>query len=655
MSLPVLSLSYANYAPRVIHPPVKGSGHASHLPSITRQRGSSISDSPEADLKSLLRMHLPQPTPPPTPSRAEGAVAITTCDAERDGDVAVVARQAGRTHLGEARALHRTRSTGFIDAEKGVLSFGSSQRSPSPVRPTNASGAPEAGDGGTDDGADNPWTNWIPRMRDVAEGDHVDLTLSELPQCPAAKRLIVVPKRMLANNRRRGRAAQARSQEVSTSESSKPAKKVGLKGMLKSSIGSTAGGQGALVKMLADIGAAMIQSKLVIGAFKRDENLKTLTDAQLAMLAYVGKPRTLARYAIVYREGATATSFFVLLKGKIRIASATGAVPVRIIEALPDSKFTLGTEALSGAVPRPVTATTLTDCEFLQFATEDLAMDTAGADALADRVFAASVKEALRASLLFQHLRTDLMDELAPAFSLIKVEADVALFSEGEDASCMYILLNGTLSVTVEAVVVAKLPDPERAPEGHPIFGLDALLTGKKRTTHVRSITPCQLLTITYRLLNRFFHKHPEFRKKMYEFIDAQRAQWSINNIKRNCQDTRSESIQQTLEKKARQLARERSSKEAKVSKEAATLEAERTALLRSAPSQSTELSYPPRSGPPPAADGVPVQQVGLGSVARRSLEVQKKMQTALLKAKRVAAIGGGASGGSVSDPSARG
>ena len=72
--------------------------------------------------------------------------------------------------------------------------------------------------------------------------------------------------------------------------------KKNLFGAMKSKLKAAAGvGDSAYVKMLADMGAALILSKHVIQAFRGDEHLKTLNDAQLAMLAYAGKPRRLGR------------------------------------------------------------------------------------------------------------------------------------------------------------------------------------------------------------------------------------------------------------------------------------------------------------------------------------------------------------------------
>ena len=71
------------------------------------------------------------------------------------------------------------------------------------------------------------------------------------------------------------------------------------------------------------------------------------------------------------------------------------------IEGTAENKVCFGTEAFAGAVRRPCTVTALTEVSLMAFMTEDLAVDAGSATALADRVFAASVKEALKV----RHLR----------------------------------------------------------------------------------------------------------------------------------------------------------------------------------------------------------------------------------------------------------
>ena len=98
-----------------------------------------------------------------------------------------------------------------------------------------------------------------------------------------------------------------------------------------------------------------------------------------------------------------------------------------------------GTEAFSGAVRRPCTVTALTEIELMYFETQDLQTDAASATALADRVFASSVREALRSTVLFKHLQADAQAALAPSFTLEKVDGEIILYREGDKADCLMV------------------------------------------------------------------------------------------------------------------------------------------------------------------------------------------------------------------------
>ncbi|KAL1518506.1 hypothetical protein AB1Y20_002797 [Prymnesium parvum] len=204
-------------------------------------------------------------------------------------------------------------------------------------------------------------------------------------------------------------------------------------------------------KKIASFGQSLVRSKHIIGAFRNEPNFSQLSD--LAVLAYAGRAKTFARYSVIYREGAVASCFFVLMKGRVSMESACvdgkEGKKLRIIQATQDAKVCFGTEAFSGALRRSCTVTALTEAQLIFFLTDDLGLDAGSAGALADRIFAASVKDALKSTILFKHLSKSALNEVAPTFTFHKLESEKTIYFEGEKAECMYVLIHGAVSVSL--------------------------------------------------------------------------------------------------------------------------------------------------------------------------------------------------------------
>ncbi|KAL3931923.1 MAG: hypothetical protein SGPRY_000917 [Prymnesium sp.] len=251
------------------------------------------------------------------------------------------------------------------------------------------------------------------------------------------------------------------------------------------------------------------------------------------MLAHAGKPMTLPRYSVLYREGASASCFFVLMRGKLSLTHASESRETSApAQVTPEVKICIGTEAFAGALRRPMTVTAVTEVELICFVTEELTLDASSSSALADRVFIASVRHALMVAVVFQHLPKSVLGELACACSYEKWEPDRPIFVEGHKAECLYVLIQGTVSVFMKGARVTRLPESDDDESlGHPLFGLDVLTAGGVRLTSVITTTPCDTLCMHYRYLSRLLATHVDLRQQLHDFAEIQRTQWHMKYL----------------------------------------------------------------------------------------------------------------------------
>ena len=69
--------------------------------------------------------------------------------------------------------------------------------------------------------------------------------------------------------------------------------------------------------------SVVLQTRHVIKAMRCVPELSGLSDAQLMLIARCGRKRKRRRYAVLYREGARADSFFVLISGTMQLRRFT--------------------------------------------------------------------------------------------------------------------------------------------------------------------------------------------------------------------------------------------------------------------------------------------------------------------------------------------
>jgi CRP-like cAMP-binding protein len=294
---------------------------------------------------------------------------------------------------------------------------------------------------------------------------------------------------------------------------------------------------------IGNISANFIRTKRVAQALRTSPELQVLDAAQLSMLARGASERKVPRYTALYREGASAHSFYVLLKGrvlhqtvtskntKVMVAGAASEAARGEPVSSPDGGNTevaasegglcFGTEGLSLGLKRITTATTLEDCVLLHFSTTSIFLDRVGVNELAKRVFSNVVSSALRGMPLFEGVPPAVIDELSPLFKLELIGSrGYTLMQQGEESGKMFLLLDGAVAIQVDGVHLATLPSDDDVGHQAYVFGEAAVLGGSKlrRTATVVSLEPCKLLSLHPTRFRRFLELLPDFKGQLRRY-----------------------------------------------------------------------------------------------------------------------------------------
>lgn len=176
--------------------------------------------------------------------------------------------------------------------------------------------------------------------------------------------------------------------------------------------------QSHLVDLHTVVGS-LINNKKAERAIRSCPTFSSLTRIQTAMLSNGGSMIRAKRYAVLYRAGAAATCFYILLRGALAVVrpGEEGNDGVDEHSSLSvnrgeTSGIILGLEALSSAVPRKATVTVSENAELLCFHTRGFALDVAMLGNLANSVFRDVAVEALKRTPLFKDLAKEKIVEM---------------------------------------------------------------------------------------------------------------------------------------------------------------------------------------------------------------------------------------------------
>ena len=283
-------------------------------------------------------------------------------------------------------------------------------------------------------------------------------------------------------------------------------------------------------------------------ALRTCDAFKTLSVIQMAMIASGGVMTTTKRYAKLFRQNAHASSFFVLLQGAVQLVSepmdmvtkagadAAGITTETLVVRRGDrAGHVIGTEALSADVRRTATCECLEPCKLLVVNThrKGLALDAKGAAKLATSVFVDAARAALQRTPLFRDLPEKRMADIARLFRLETIEAERAIFLEGDVPKHLFILLAGSVDLVKHQTLITSL-DGSRTlvGDGHPFFGATAFLMGDGATRpwDAYSRTPCRLLVLSVRSFKAFLRAVPDFHERLQGFVEMRKRKWELDS-----------------------------------------------------------------------------------------------------------------------------
>ena len=244
-------------------------------------------------------------------------------------------------------------------------------------------------------------------------------------------------------------------------------------------------------------------------------------EAEVALLKRYTQLLTLPRYTQLWRKGARMSSFYVLIRGRVRLSGRPAREHVHLARTLPPPG-----SALAGGAWLP-SETTHVDSALAEEPSVLLHVKAADARAVPELArlcgaFAASVGDGWKSQLLksvpfFTDLKAATLRRLSPLFSTELAQPGSCLMREGEIGATMYVLVQGTVSVMryddrakgeVRLAVVRDDSDST-------YFGELALFERKPRSATVRAEERCLLLTLHETDFPQFMKLIPDFRDRV--------------------------------------------------------------------------------------------------------------------------------------------
>ena len=295
------------------------------------------------------------------------------------------------------------------------------------------------------------------------------------------------------------------------------------------------------------------EEAMVLATLRHAQLFSKLNKKQLGGIYKVAKRHVLPRYATIFREGASAAHFFVVLKGKLEHSTSNGQVWHMEVANDAQRGQLLGLEVFIGGntadghervgKKRPSTVSALRDCIIIQIAVADLevsdlarrpetSLHPLDLEMVHTRMFSEFVRDQLKGCRIFDGLADNVMNDLAPLFELEDHGyAGAPIFEEGDAGDKFYILLEGKVSIFVQGNLMATLQvdtkdNSEEA--GLPFFGEFAILDGKPRMAATRTCTPCSFLVLPRKSFTDFLRTVADFTHRLRAYKELRQRQTEL-------------------------------------------------------------------------------------------------------------------------------
>lgn len=285
------------------------------------------------------------------------------------------------------------------------------------------------------------------------------------------------------------------------------------------------------VTSLSMISQGLVQQRKLVLALKLQDCFRGANSVHLAMISTVAQTRFHSRYGVLYREGASAYSFYVLVRGALEHTSYDGMTRV-VRVAAGEPMVCFGTEGVTGGMPRETTVTCLESSEILHFATFRMRLSKEGAEEYARKAFATFVEAEMQKMPLFFGIRASTSFELSAMFALREcAAAGTILFRPGEHADALFILAKGRIVLEdADGIEIAKM-QAGSVEDSYPFFGEKSLLEGGPRTTLAITRTPCKLLVMSKCHFARVNKLMPHLKQRLNEFYELRQSRAELARL----------------------------------------------------------------------------------------------------------------------------
>lgn len=215
---------------------------------------------------------------------------------------------------------------------------------------------------------------------------------------------------------------------------------------------------------------------------------------------------------VLIEEGAEGTSFFVLVRGSVRVTKQLDGAQV-VLAGLHDGAI-FGEMALVSAQPRTATVTAVNDCDLLEFDRTALQAASREVETIArglDQFMRERMLNNLLATApLFRPLDRKQRLDLARRFNALDVAAGTELIREGDVGRGLFVILHGEVDVSKrdgdEKVLLATLGPGD-------VFGEIALLQDEPATATVTAAANGTVLFLDRDIFRRLVEAIPEIRE----------------------------------------------------------------------------------------------------------------------------------------------
>lgn len=231
--------------------------------------------------------------------------------------------------------------------------------------------------------------------------------------------------------------------------------------------------------------------------------------------------RELGPGAVLFREGDSASAFYLIAEGEMELSSSLGFRRV-----FKEGDF-FGEIALLAKLPRTATLKTQTGAKLLEFSEETLREAFAKSRTLEFQVFNFFEKRLFlnvaARTLLFEGFSASELEDIFEYMTPIHVPEGRVLVEEGAESDRFYFLIHGTCQVYKNGQELNRLGPGQ-------FIGEAGLVRKRPRMARVKSLTECHLLECHELVFEEICQEFPKLRRTLQQVAEARDPETEITD-----------------------------------------------------------------------------------------------------------------------------